>query len=628
MAAMAQLFMELHERLQLLKGELDGGKGEDPEQELQRATAVTISLLRIMQVHYHQLVLQCSTLDDEDAQVHQALLRPLQWCLSWYAAYAPLLAQLGPPAALCLAFAAPLLWPSLPAQIAEATRVIKHATAAWRDSATIFITPANLLFARFMLRRLTGFAMAVQLVRWLDPHAYDEGDDGGTIHRPAAAEAEDANAPACAEAFVRQLLALVEVAATSPLLAASSSSSVRFNAAQSELVQSALTLLTCLQQQMMGQHARRLRHIDAQLLQAHSLSAADTNAPHKPTDDSNLAPMNDGDLDRKEEKDGDEENEAGGEHWDTVRSAAGDPVAYPPPLPSLSPRDTPHHYFLRYAPMLLAAADRSAAHAHTWASQAHSRTDSGDVSAYGQPLSFFLRFLRSLVQPLVLLSCKLCSPLHPAMSLALLPPLTSLVEQLARLAPLLPPLLAPLSAASTVTIKQTFESAHPYRPFSDKEIVVSLPPADSPHLESLRHPPVRVSLRFDADRCATHSKYDFVELFAVPSTYKDVRSISEALAAHALGSEGVKKTSATGGATGPLSVVGAPLKGASLSDRWFGSRLAQTWHWPTDELVFENQHVLLHFCTVATTRPAGQKPPTAPHRCSRPAHRPSDCCSL
>ena len=595
-SALLQLFQELYDRVQQLRDTADAGKGEEStEAELRNLVAVIGALLPILSVHCHQMALQDSGHRDE----HQALLLPylpsIQSLLAFYPAATPLLAELGSPAAFCLAFTVPLLWPSISAQLTEVTRVLSLATAAWRDPTTHYSSPSELLFARLMLRRLSGVSFAQLLVLTLYPRARHlpaaAGKDLSVSDEDPTDSEEPFSSPqrsAVVELFIAQLGQLIEAAAVFTMTPVDASG--RMEPVQLDLLHTAFNLLECFQQQLLC--------IEMQ----HSLAGQQNRSSPSKSPDADLVGQprlrshSTADLEEKPKVD-DEEHESA-ERSDAIHAPAPTTFAFPPTLPQLPHRDADDSYFMRFAPMMLTIAEKLTTRAVSLARQRSGTAPNAENSSTAAA-GMYLQFLRSLVTPLILTSCKLCTPLRPTFSLAILPPLTSFVESLSRLSPLLLRLVShsPMSSDRTVRVLQTFESAHPYRPFTDKEVVLSLPTATTPHLDALVYPPAEVKIRFDASKCATHTKYDYVELFAVQPAFKDARSISEAFAAQTHAAPTTASVSTTGGSS-------MPLKAASLSDRWSGSHVCGSWHWPATELVFHHQHVLLHFCTAATTRPA------------------------
>lgn len=592
MTALLQLFQELYDRVQQLRETADAGKGEEStEAELRNLVAVLGALLPIIAVHCHQIALQDSGHREEQQAILLPNLASLQSLLALYPAAAPLLAELGSPTAFCLAFAVPLLWPSFCAQLAEVTRVLSVATAAWRDPTTHYASPSELLLARLMLRRLSGFSFAQQLVYTVYPRARQAAAGAG---KDASDDDPDSDEPfssapqrvAVVESFIAQLVHLIEAAAAFTMTP--SDATARLEPVQWDLVQTAVDLLECIQQQLLCVEMQQSLADQ----QARSTPPKATGA--EVAGDHRVHSQSTADAEEKSKLDDEDEST---ERADAIHAPPPTTVAFPPTLPQLPYRDEEDSFLIRFAPMVISTAEKLTARAVSLARQRNGtqpNTESPSTAAAG----LYLQLLRSLVQPLILTSCKLCTPLRPSFSLAILPPLTSFVEGLSRLSPLLLRLVArsPASSARTVCVLQTFESAHPYRPFSDKEVVVSLPTASTPHLDALVYPPSEVRIRFDVSKCATHTKYDYVELFAVQPAFKDARSISEAFAAQTHAPVAASVSATTG--------ASMPLKAASLSDRWSGAHVCGSWHWPTEELVFHNQHVLLQFCTAATTRPA------------------------
>ena len=201
-----------------------------------------------------------------------------------------------------------------------------------------------------------------------------------------------------------------------------------------------------------------------------------------------------------------------------------------------------------------------------------------------------LTLLRRVAFPLVVVNCGFVSPSRPQLASATLAALTSFLEQLTRLNRIggfLSQHGCPSSsgddAEEQLTLSSVYESAHPYRPFTDQYLLLTLPPFPL----SASTTPLSVSLTFDPRLCGTNNKYDYVELFTLNSFYTTSLSRPDCFT---LSHSTDKNT--------------VPLHGDSLSRRFYGNRLHGSSTFPVVPLTFTNQHVVLHFHSGTSYRAA------------------------
>ena len=201
-----------------------------------------------------------------------------------------------------------------------------------------------------------------------------------------------------------------------------------------------------------------------------------------------------------------------------------------------------------------------------------------------------LSLLRRVAFPLVVVNCGFVSPSRPQLASATLAALTSFLEQLTRLNRIGGflsqhdcPSSTDSNADDELTVNSVYESSHPYRPFTDQYVLLTLPPF--PLLATAT--PLSVTLTFDPTLCGTNNKYDYVELFTLNSFYSTSLSRPDCFTlSHSMDKNTV------------------PLHGDSLSRRFHGNRLHGSSTFPTAPLTFTNQHVVLHFHSGTSYRAA------------------------
>ena len=261
----------------------------------------------------------------------------------------------------------------------------------------------------------------------------------------------------------------------------------------------------------------------------------------------------------------------------------------------------PTDYYLYYvSSVLLSCSSVMAAAYDVHRSYAPIASDSSHSAAvcsdgYEQLLSL----LRRVAFPLVVVNSGFVSPTRPQLASATLAALTSFLEQLTRLNRIggfLSQHDAPSSgddsAGDALALSTVYESAHPYRPFTDQYVFLTLPPYPLPATAT----PTSVTLTFDPSLCGTNSAYDYVELFALHPFYSTSLSRADCFT---LGHSADKNT--------------VPLYGASLSRRFHGNRLHGTFTFPTQPLTFASQHVVLHFHSGTSYRAASPVLDSATH---------------